>query len=66
MLVTFLGLNSKGLYLKNKGLENRRIVFSPQENVKIRQFHDVVVQRRRRDVPKKRAASAKLLALIII
>ena len=33
----------------------------PRQNVKIRQFHDVVVQRRQRNVQKKLDARAKLL-----
>ena len=62
MLANFLKLNSKGLYQRSrKGKESCCLVFPPSTKHEIRHFNVVVVQRRLRNVQKKRDARAKLL-----
>ena len=59
-------LNSKGLCLKNKGLGNRCLVLESSAKLEIRQFHVVVVQRRRRDVPKKTCCTYKVVGFNLL
>ena len=57
-----LELNSKRLYQSSgKEKESRCLVFTSSTKREIRHFHVVVVQRRQRNVQKKRDARAKLL-----
>ena len=58
----FLEFNSKGLY-QSLGKEKKSccLVFPSSINKEFRNFHVVVVQRRQRNVQKKRDARTKLL-----
>ena len=59
----FLELDSKGLYFKvqEKGKGSCCLVFPSSTKREIRHFHVIVVQRRQRNVQKKRDARARLL-----
>ena len=58
----FLELNFKGLYQSSeKEKESRWLVFVSSTKREIRQFHVVVVQRRQRNVQKKRDARSKMM-----
>ena len=58
----FLELNFKGLYQSSgKEKESRWLVFVSSTKREIRQFHVVVVQRRQRNVRKKRDARSKMM-----
>ena len=64
MLAKFFGFNPKGPYLHfEKEKETFYVVFtySVKWALEIRKFHVAVVQRRLRNVQKKRGACAKLL-----
>ena len=67
MLAIFLELNSKRLYQSSgKEKESCCLVVLSLTKREIRHFHVVVVQRRLRNVQKKRDARAKLLSVATI
>ena len=67
MLAKFSGLNQKGPYLSLEiEKENFRVVltYSIKRECEIRKFHVAIVQKRLRNVQKKRDARAKLFFLL--